>query len=60
VLQLIGIIHHAGDANHPINPFSIIFLCLLAASCGLVGGAISYGQRQRAAARETAGDKRDW
>jgi putative membrane protein (TIGR04086 family) len=53
VLQLFGIVHHAGDPNHPINPFSIIFLCLLAASCGLVGGAISYGQRQRAAAKES-------
>jgi hypothetical protein len=52
VLQLVGIIHHAGDPNHPINPFSIVFLCLLAASCGLIGGAIAYTQRQRALAKE--------
>jgi putative membrane protein (TIGR04086 family) len=58
VLQLFGIVHHAGDPNHPINPFSIVFLCLLAASCGLIGGAISYGQRQRAAAKES-GEPRD-
>lgn len=55
VLQIVGIVHHAGDPNHPINPFSIVFLCLLAASCGLVGGAIAYGQRQRAALKQGDG-----